>query len=84
MINTDLHRETRDGREVTFYGFCCGYDMRIGADNSGPRATLLKDGCYHLRGFDANGDHFWDSFDYLADARRAFAKFSAAYRKSLK
>jgi hypothetical protein len=83
MINNELHRETRDGREVTAYGFACGYDQRVGSDNSVPRATLLKEGCYHLRGFDANGNHFWDSFDYLADARRAFAKFSTAYRKSL-
>jgi len=74
-INTDTHRETTNGERTTPYGFSCGYVKRVG-DNDYPSATLDKQGCYNIRGFDRERVRFWVQFEYLTEARKYLAKFA--------
>jgi hypothetical protein len=83
-MNNELTRKKGNYREVTFYGFCCGYDERFGdwPNCRGSFGTLSKEGCYHVKGYDVQGKHFWLTFTYLTEARRAFAKYARQYRQT--
>ena len=82
MINNDTHRSTPNGDRVTYYGFCCGFVENVG-DQDYPRATLDKQGCYNIRGFDGNRKHFWDQYEYLTEARKQLAKFAKEHGKTI-
>ena len=82
MINNDTHRSTPNGDRVTYYGFCCGYVETAGRKDY-PSATLKKDGCYHVLGFDGTRTRFWHSFDYLTEARKFLAKFAKEHGEKI-
>jgi len=82
MINNDTHRSTPNGDRVTYYGFCCGYVERVG-DRDYPHATLDKQGCYNIRGFDGNRERFWYQYEYLTEARKHLAKFAKEHGETI-
>ena len=67
----------KDGT-ITAYAFRCGYVEKYGNDI--PRATIsrLVNG-YHIKGFDKDGNHFWEIEEKVKDAR-AFARKKAGKR----
>ena len=82
MINNDTHRSTPNGDRVTYYGFCCGYVEKVGG-NDYPRATLKKNGCYHVQGFDGTNTRFWYEYEYLTEARKHLAKFAKEHGETI-
>lgn len=86
-MNTELYRNARNprnGKEVTYYGLCCGYDQRAGDSwTDGPWIILFRDTpTYHLKGIGLDGKFFWETFEYLKDARRAFYKWTTEYERA--
>jgi hypothetical protein len=83
-MKNELTRYKGMNRQVTVYGFACGYDERFGdwQNGRGSYGMLYKAGCYHVTGRDSEGEHFWATFNYLGQARRAFAKYARQYRQT--
>ena len=83
-MNNELTRYKGMNRQVTVHGFACGYDERFGnwSNERGSYGFLYKVGSYHVRGIDTQGEYFWLTFTYLAEARRAFAKYARQYRQT--
>jgi hypothetical protein len=83
-MKNELTRKKLNYWHVTAKGFACGYDERFGdwSNERGSYGILSKEGCYHVRGYDTQGEHFWLTFTYLAEARRAFAKYARQYRQT--
>lgn len=67
--------KNKDGT-CTAYSFICGY-VELYGDSDYPRATLSREpNDYHVKGFTADGGHFWEIFEHVKDARR-FARKQA-------
>jgi len=83
-MKNELTRKKLNYWHVTAQGFACGYDERFGdwSNQRGSYGTLYKAGSYHVRGWDVQGEHFWLTFTYLTEARRAFAKYARQYRQT--
>lgn len=70
--------------ELTAYSFACGYIQRaVIGGAGGVQLDLWREGaCYHVRGHKyGEGRLFWDSYDTLGEARKAFHKAKAQLRK---
>jgi len=64
---------------LTMYSFGCGYVERYGNDI--PRATISREpNGWHVKGFNNDGEHFWEIEDKIKDAR-AFARKQAGKLK---
>ena len=80
---SDLKFKTKDGY-CTAYALACGYidcSKRNGQD-----VHMYHDGVYHVRGWDSEKHKrlFWDSFDTLTEARKAYkAKVRKLFRGEL-
>lgn len=59
--------------ELTKYGLSCGYVQRNG------EITLTRDGVYHVK----DGLGYWESYLYLTDARRDYAKQVKLWQKPI-
>jgi hypothetical protein len=83
-MKNELTRKKLNYWHVTAQGFACGYVERFGdwPNCRGSFGTLSKEGCYHVKGYDVQGEHFWLTFNYLTEARRAFAKYARQYRQT--
>lgn len=77
----------KDG-QLTAYSFACGYIQRalfiVKPEEDFIELDLWHEGaCYHVRAYDykSKGRLFWDSYDTLGEARKAFHKAKAQLRK---
>lgn len=62
---------------ITAYSFLCGYVEKYGNDIPYARATISRESNgYHIKGFDKDGNHFWEIEENVKDAR-AFARKQA-------
>lgn len=77
-LDPDLYPKFRNANgTLTPYAFGCGYLETYGNRNGTPHASIQREpNDWHVKGFDRDGAHFWESFEKLADARR-FARRTA-------
>lgn len=68
--------------EHTMYGLSCGYFDRV--ERGGVAVTLWSEhGIFHVRAHDFNSSVrlLWESFEKLAEARKAFRRHVRTYTK---
>jgi hypothetical protein len=56
-------------RSLTRYALRCGYVQEKRAKN-----LSMEHGVFHIKGWDVNGKHVWESFDRLKEARAFLAR----------
>ncbi len=68
---------------LTHYALACGY-MEVSEGYGKPGKvdiSMYLDGCFHVRGYSSEtGRLFWDCFDTLPEARKAFFSRLKEYR----